>query len=218
MCCAKSRTLFWVTALSSCCWFVVQSISPAPAQTPQDIAWCEGKDGASVDQRIRGCTALIKSGKFEGINLSMVFELRGRAYLYGSAKPDLDAAIRDYSEAIRLNPQKASSFYARGDAYKVKAVQSSGNERKTLVALSIKDFTENMRLTPAPKPLDFINRSNAYSLNGEYDRALGDLNEALRLDPSDKAEALVNRCRLYARLDRWPESLADCNESLNRKD
>jgi tetratricopeptide (TPR) repeat protein len=212
--CKKPWFFLFMSTLSTVLFILTEPVSTI-AQTAQEIAWCEGKDGASADQRIQGCTSLIQSGRFKEKSLALAFKFRGNAFLYSKGSNfEVDPAIRDYSEAIRLNPQDASAFYARGDAYKAKSAKSTGNDTKQFAALAIKDFSENIRLNPKPKPLDYINRSNAYKLNGDNERALGDLKEALRLDPSDKAEALVNRCRLYAVLGRWPESLADCNESL----
>ena len=217
MCSLKAWPYLCIALLTAS--FFLAETSDAAAQAAQQIEWCEGKNNASADQRIQGCTALIQSRAYGGKQLATIFRLRGYAYLYAKGSNyETDPAIQDYSEAIRLNPQDAAAFYGRGDAYKVKAQKSSGDDTRQFVVLSIKDFSENIRLNPKPTPLDYINRSNAYTLNGDYELAMGDLNEALRLDPSDKTEALVNRCRLYATLGRWPEALADCNDSLSRKD
>jgi len=188
--------------------------SVATAQTAQEVSWCQGTAGTSAEQRISGCTAIIESGRFGGKILGAAFRARGYAHLYAKSEPDWDSGIRDFSQAIELNPEDASSFYGRADALKVLASRSSGSERKKLATSAASDFTQAIRLRTAAKPLDFINRSNAYSLFEDYESALSDLNEALRLDPSDKKEALVNRCRLYGRLGRWPEALVDCNQSL----
>lgn len=188
--------------------------STATAQTPQEISWCEGKEGASAEQIIRGCTAIIQSGKYSGKNLSLAFRLRAHANLYAKSRPDKDAAIHDFSEAIRLNPEDGAAFYGRADALKVEAYMVSGSERKKLATSAAEDFTQAIRLRPVPLALDYINRSNAYSLSQDYERELSDLTEALRLDPADIAEALVNRCLTYGELGRWSEALADCNRSL----
>jgi len=214
----KPRFFLFLTILLTVSFFLAEKNSAA-AQTAQQIEWCEGKNNASADQIIQGCTALIQTHAYDGKVLAKIFRLRGNAYLYAKGSHhELDPAIADYSEAIRLNPQDASAFYGRGDAYKVKGYGTPGGAAKRFIALSIKDFSENIRLNPKPTALHYINRSNAYKLNGDYELAMGDLNEALRLDPLDKEEALVNRCNLYALLNRWPEALADCNESLARKD
>jgi tetratricopeptide (TPR) repeat protein len=195
-------------------------LSVATAQTAQDISWCNGKDGASAEQRIRGCTTLIQSGKLSGEKLGLAFRLRGNAYLYGKSDhtaDDIDAAIRDYTEAIRLRPTDAAAFYARADALRTKAYWGPESERKKLETSAISDFTQAIQLRPVPDPMYFINRSNAYIAVEDYDHALSDLGEALRVDPADKDQALLNRCHLYGRLGKWPEAFADCERSLTLK-
>src|SRR6476469_1618002 len=78
--------------------------APAIAQTSQQLEWCNGKEGPSLDQQVTGCTALIKSGKYSGHNLAIVFNNRGTAY---DKKGDFDRAIVDYDQAIRLDPNYA---------------------------------------------------------------------------------------------------------------
>jgi tetratricopeptide (TPR) repeat protein len=202
------------TAVLAVCLFLTASI--AAAQTAEEIAWCEGKRSPTADQRIHGCTATINSGKFQGKTLGVAYRLRADAEFY--LKNDMDAALRDYDAAIKLDPTEPHLYYERADIYKVKAFNASGPQRKQYIDFAIRDFSENIRLSAKPVPLDYINRSNAYKLDGDFARAIKDLDEAIRLDPSDKKEALVNRCRIYAEMKRWREALADCSDSLARKD
>ncbi|HZS63500.1 MAG TPA: hypothetical protein VFA53_03240, partial [Xanthobacteraceae bacterium] len=58
----------------------VVPLSPAAAQSQQQLNWCEGKDGAPPDLIIGGCTAVIQSGKITGKNLAAAFNNRGNAY------------------------------------------------------------------------------------------------------------------------------------------
>jgi tetratricopeptide (TPR) repeat protein len=41
--------------------------------------------------------------------------------LGGSSKGDLDLAIADYNEALKINPKYAKAYYNRGLAYKSQA-------------------------------------------------------------------------------------------------
>ena len=50
-------------------------------------------DGASPEQKLRGCTAVIESGGATPQNLVAAFINRGNAYL---SKQDYDHAIEDY--------------------------------------------------------------------------------------------------------------------------
>lgn len=150
--------------------WLFSAISPGWTQTPQEIAWCEGKDSATADQRIQGCTVVIKSGKFTGKNLALAYRLRGYAELYLKDQ-DMEAALRDYDAAIKLNPTDSHSYYGRADIYKVKAFRASEPQRKQYIGFAIRDFSENIRLSATPLPLHYINRSNAYKLEGDYDQA-----------------------------------------------
>lgn len=89
--------------------------SAAFAQRPQDVARCEGKERpASSEARVRGCTALIQSGVFSAMKLARTFVNRADAY---NERGDLDHAIQDLGEAIRLNPLDERSLYTRGNLY-----------------------------------------------------------------------------------------------------
>jgi hypothetical protein len=70
----------------------------AAAQSAQQLRWCNGKDQATSDMAIDGCTALIKSGKYSGRDLAIAFTNRGSAY---DDKRDEDRAIDDHDQAIR---------------------------------------------------------------------------------------------------------------------
>ena len=63
------------------------------------------------------------------------YYLRGVAY---RNKGDLDRAIADYSEAIRLDPKLAAAYNNRGNAYKDKGDSDH----------AIADFSEAIRLAP----------------------------------------------------------------------
>jgi tetratricopeptide (TPR) repeat protein len=92
------------------------AIAPASAQTQQHIDWCEN-EADRYDLIIRGCTAVIQSGRWPGKNLAMAFILRGNAY---GGKNDLDRAIADYSQAIRHDPKEGKAFWLRAITYQAK--------------------------------------------------------------------------------------------------
>jgi hypothetical protein len=54
---------------------------PAHARTQHQVDWCYGKDAATLDQQISGCTAFIQSGAFTGDDLAFFFFFLGQAYL-----------------------------------------------------------------------------------------------------------------------------------------
>ena len=103
----------------------IWSVLPAVAQTQQQVDWCVNQGNVfSLDQVIDGCTASIQSGKWSGEGLSWAYYNRGNAY---DDKGDVDRAIADYTEAIRLDPKFALAYNNRGNAYKAKG--NSGRAR-----------------------------------------------------------------------------------------
>jgi tetratricopeptide (TPR) repeat protein len=119
---------------------------------------------------------------------------------------DVDRAITDYTEAIRLDPQVAEYYHQRGVAWMSKedydraiadcneairlAPESSPNWflRGTLwinkceFDRAIADFSEVIRTHPTSAP-PYQLRGYAWLSKGEFDRAIADLDETIRLDP-----------------------------------
>lgn len=186
---------------------------PAAAQTQQDFDWCNRKNNPSQDQVIIGCTALIGAGKLDAKSQSAALRIRGAAYL---SKGVLEPSLNDLNQAIRRDPNSASAFYTRGDAYKVKASKSpvGSAERMRDAEIAYSSFTEAIRLSETPKPLYYINRSHTYTLRGNLAGTIGDLQEALRIDPADENSARVNLCRVRMDLKQYDAALADCTEFL----
>jgi tetratricopeptide (TPR) repeat protein len=83
-------------------------------------------------------------------------------------------AIKDFTEAIRLNPKSASAFHSRGIVYR----------RMTEYDKAVADLTEAIRLDPEGA-MAFSVRGITYSSMKEYDKAIRDYDEAIRLDPKD---------------------------------
>jgi tetratricopeptide (TPR) repeat protein len=168
----------------------------AQAQTPQERRMCDGEDGATVEQRIAGCTAVIKSAK--GDKLAEAFDLRGVAY---RSQGEHNLAIADYNQAIKLNPKFAPAYHNRGVAY----------DHKGDYDRAIQDFDQAIKLKPSA--LAHFNRGNAHLGKSQFDQAIDDYNQAIRLKP-DFAAALDNRCWARAVTGVLKQALADCNEAL----
>jgi len=101
-------------------------------------------------------------------------------------KKDLDKAIAEFNEAIRLDPSSSTSYCCRALALHDK------EEFEKAVA----DYTEAIRLDPK----DFRalnNRGNSLSAIREFDKALADYDAAVGLEPNFAA-AYRNRARVLA--------------------
>jgi tetratricopeptide (TPR) repeat protein len=126
-----------------------------------------------------------------------------------------DNAIRDHTEAIRLDPKRVPAWYGRAGAWGSKhewdkALQDLDEARridpraaaplgeaaffnfrgclwlgKKAYDRAIRDFDEAIRLDPTFAPA-FNHRGNAWEDQKEYDRAIRDYTEAIRLDLKDR--------------------------------
>ena len=76
-----------------------------------DLGDCGHPD---ADRSIRGCSPLIERGDGPPLRQAELLLLRGTAYMIND---DNDRAIKDFDEAIRLNPNEPEAFFVRGDAY-----------------------------------------------------------------------------------------------------
>ena len=169
---------------------------PAAAARPTlDESWrqCAGGD---ADGSVRGCTAVIRSGKEKGASLAAAYYNRGTAYYHqllgdraiqepgdhdaGRASP-IDLAIGDFGEAIRLQPDHAAAFVNRGIAYYDKGQYDR----------AIQDYDQAIRLKPDLAEA-FNNRSLAYYKKAQYERATQDFDQTIRLN-KNYGNALINR-------------------------
>ncbi len=124
---------------------------------------------------------------------SLVYLNRGAAYNF---RWHFDEAIRDHSDALRLNPKLADAYAGRGLAY----------QRKGEMEKAIADLTEAIRLDPNSQSA-YYNRGLVRLQRSEPDRALADFDEAVRCNPNS-AEALVMRGLCYVAKNDLDRALA----------
>ena len=166
----------------------------------RNVELCNGADRSSTEPQIKGCTALIESGKETTLVLSIAHTNRGNAY---AAKGEFDRAISDYDLAIKYNPSFSKPFNNRGVAF-LKTGNYDG---------AIKDFDEAIKLTP-DYARAFANRAEANQKRHDYQSAVRDYDSAIRLSPG--LEAVLNgRCWSRAILGQLQPALADCNKALS---
>ena len=103
---------FWLTALA-----FSAPAAPAMAQdrSRQQAACANVTQQNDFQSIVEACTALIQSGRLSGPDLAIALSNRGAGY---SGQKDYTRALVDLSEAIRLNPRFAMTFYNRGNAYR----------------------------------------------------------------------------------------------------
>jgi tetratricopeptide (TPR) repeat protein len=139
----------------------------APAQTlAREWGWCRSDDD---DLEIRGCSAVIRSGRDAPEDLARAFANRGRAW---SEKGEYSRAMHDLDNAIRLDPGFADAYNYRGVA----------NLSQGRYEQAIGDFGEAIRLDPN-YAIAIYNRGLALQAQGRADEAAKDFARAKQVGP-----------------------------------
>jgi tetratricopeptide (TPR) repeat protein len=145
--------------------------TPACAQTrDESAAQCANND---ADTRIKGCTALINSGRESRENLVIIYANRG----IGENKKGLyDKAIADATKAIWLGPDYANAYAIRGSGYRLK-----GSNDQAIV-----EYNKALELKSAAtvRAIIFSDRGKAYASKGMHDAAIADFSQAISLNPN----------------------------------
>jgi protein O-mannosyl-transferase len=111
-------------------------------------------------------------------------------------------ALRDYEEALKINPRYFRTLNNRG-----KILFDQGQ-----VDVAMEDFNKALSIAP-----DFVsalsNRGAAFAAKGNFEAALTDLDKAIRLDSTDK-NAYSNRALVYYYTNRFGDAIRDVNRYL----
>ncbi len=118
-------------------------------------------------------------------------------------RKELDTAIADYNEAIRLNPGSAGvAHQGRGRAWRDKKEYDK----------AIADCNEAIRLDPGHARA-YYTRGVVWSDKKDYDKAIADYNEAIRLDP-EYAHAYNGRGKTWSAKKDYDKAIADYNQAI----
>jgi tetratricopeptide (TPR) repeat protein len=138
--------------------------------------------------------------------LSRTYKNRGT--IWGS-EGQLDKAIADFGEAIRLDPKFAQPYISRGLSWFLKKQYDK----------AIADFDEAIRLDPK-NARAYVSRGLVWSNKTQYDQAIADVNkaisdfdEAIRLDPKNTL-AYLNRGIAWSHKTQYDKSIADFSEVI----
>ena len=122
-----------------------------------------------------------------------------RGYIY-KRKHDLEKALADFTEVIRINPKYELSYRARAFAL---------NDNKHWLE-AITDFSKALEINPKDD-VAFEGRGYAYSEAGDQDRAIADFTEMIRIKKS--TIAYKRRAATYSRKGDYALALADLREA-----
>ena len=101
-----------------------------------------------------------------------------------------DAAVEDFTAALRLDPKDALTYRNRGDAYKTRSEWEK----------AIADYVQVLRLEPQDGNA-LRERGACYYMLEQYDQSLDDLGQALRIAPDDHKARLFEALGLRAKGD-----------------
>jgi len=114
----------------------------------------------------------------------------------------LDEAIVDYTQALKLDPQYAVAYYNRGIVY---AGQGKLDE-------AIADYTQAIEIDPQYAAA-YDNRGLAYADQGRLNEAIADYTQALQIDPRD-SQVYYNRGNAYYDQGDLDEAIADYTQAI----
>jgi tetratricopeptide (TPR) repeat protein len=177
-------------------WLFLATALTAPA-VADDRADCRAT--GAPDAAIAACTRLIGAGHIQGSQLADLFAARGRAH---RVQADLDRAIADFDEAIRLDSARAFFLELRGNVW---------FERRDYQR-AIADYDRALQVNPRLVPAH-IGRASAHFAKGDFDAAVADYQAAIELNP--KAAGLyVQRGNVWRRKGDAARAITDYSEAL----
>jgi len=151
-------------------------------------------------------------------------------------KDDLDRAIEDCNQAISLDPNDASAYTCRGNAYNKRgnhdraiencdqAIRLDSNYAWAYISRSqayikkrdfdraIENCTQAINLTPNDADA-FIYRGVVYITKGDRNLAIEDFTQAIRVDPNN-VSAYINRGNAYKDRRKYEKAIADFETAL----
>jgi tetratricopeptide (TPR) repeat protein len=160
----------------------------------QTTAWRQCLTDTTTNA-IDACTSII----FLDRHNDGAFVNRGIAYRRAG---DIERAVNDYDEAIRLNPGAADAFNNRGNAWRAR-----GQFERAL-----RDYDEAIRLKPQYAHA-YNNRGIIFLEQGHPERAIADFNRAIGVDPS-YANAFRNRGLARAQQQAFDLAVADFDQAF----
>jgi tetratricopeptide (TPR) repeat protein len=157
--------------------------------------WALAAEVVPVEQAIEHFTNAIRA------NPADCFAYTMRAEIWREEKNELDIALGDYNEALRISPM-AASYNNRGNVWQDKKDYDK----------AIADYSEAIRLDPHSFAA-YGHRGTVWDTKKDYDKAIADFNEAIRLDPK---YALIYFCRgnVCGRKKDYDKAIADYNEAI----
>jgi tetratricopeptide (TPR) repeat protein len=130
---------------------------------------------------------------------SLAVMRRGSCYY---AKHDLDRAIADFDQALRIDPKNAAAYDNRANALDARGDWDD----------AIKDYNEALRLNPRDAYI-YLNRGSLLREHGDFTGALADFAKTLAINPGEEA-AHIGRVGIYLMQCKPEEALKEANAAI----
>ena len=152
---------------------------------------CAGQDGPKI---IAGCTGLLSDKTLTAGTRADAYWRRGYAR---AGQRDMDNALIDFDQAIRLQPDLVSAYVARGAVYATKQQYD----------LAIADGDMVVRLAPKIAA-SYLARAGFYLAKKDYAHAEADYDQAIALQP-ESPQAYGARAQLFETQHQWDKAIRD---------
>ncbi|MDE5445376.1 tetratricopeptide repeat protein [Bradyrhizobium sp. CSA207] len=193
--CSRISAHVWLVALALAATAAVSG--PATADDRQ--ACLKGSKEAAA-ATIAACTRAIESGDYKDQDLSTLYHTRGYSWSRTSFVDRVDRSLKDFTEAIRIDPKAAGSLLNRAHIY---------NERREYDR-AIADANQAFEggLSDYGRRAGYGERGYAYQAKGDNDRAIADYTESIELD-ANNSFALTARGNAYFAKGNFDRAIAD---------
>jgi tetratricopeptide (TPR) repeat protein len=137
---------------------------------------------------------------------------------YYRAQKKTDLSLRDYTQAISINPTNPELYNSRGKThFDLAMAQNPTNPRfKELAQKALNDYSTGLsqpNTKPTTKAELLINRGAAYGATGNLRAAIQDITEGLALNPKNK-NGYFNRSIAYYNSGQFQDALSDYEKYL----
>ena len=183
---------------------MVAALDKEPAAPQTAAQWASGN------------TTPQTAGNF--LDRGIMFAMRG----------EYQAAIQDFSEAIRLNAKMTGAYMLRGRALAASAsnikdmgdnfgsvtiiVETASSEQIRILNQAIEDFTQAINLDPN-NAAAYWERGRAYRQMGDNDKAMADYIQAIRINPKH-ARAYNSRGTAYLDKRDYDRAIEDFTQAI----
>ncbi len=152
--------------------------------------------------------------KFEDNTNSLPYWNRGQ-YLRGLGK--YEAALKDYTQAVTINPKNAELYNSRGKTYFDMAMSGKYKAQESAyIQKAIDDYNSAVEKSadkPKTKAESLINRGAAFGARSDFASTIRDISEGISLDPTNK-NGYFNRSIAYYSLQQYDKALDDYKQYL----